>query len=42
LPGAANKILVQKNINGETLEVVYVKENDDYIIITAYYLEEGN
>ncbi|OGC19706.1 hypothetical protein A2282_03130 [candidate division WOR-1 bacterium RIFOXYA12_FULL_36_13] len=23
LPGAANKILVQKNINGETLEVVY-------------------
>lgn len=42
LPGMINKTLAQKNINGKTLEVVFVKENDKFVIITAYYLEEEN
>ena len=41
LPGLFGRNLAQKDFGGKTLEVVYVKENDDLIIITAYFLKRG-
>lgn len=39
LSGLFGRNLAQKDFGSKTLEVVYVKENDDFIIITAYFLK---
>lgn len=40
LPSFKGRILVQKSFNDEILEVVYKKEQNNFIILTAYWLEE--
>jgi hypothetical protein len=32
--------LARKTIGDKTLEVVYIKEDDDIIVLTVYWLEE--
>ena len=41
LPSFRGRSLVQKDFSGKKLEVVYKKQNDTVIIITAYRLTEG-
>lgn len=37
--GKDNRNIAVKNINGEKISVVYVVENEDYVIITTYWGE---
>ncbi|KPK75080.1 MAG: hypothetical protein AMJ89_04915 [candidate division Zixibacteria bacterium SM23_73] len=38
-PSFGGRKCARKMIKGETLEVVFVKENDQTIVITTYWLE---
>jgi hypothetical protein len=40
LPGMFGRSMARKNYGGKTLEVVYVKEKNNLIIITAYFITE--
>ena len=36
------RLITQKNFSGETLEVIFKKQGNNVIIITAYWLKEAN
>lgn len=38
-PSFGGRKCARKIIRGETLEVVFVKENDEIVVITTYWLE---
>lgn len=40
IPGFAGRLLAQKEFSGKVLEVVYRREKETTVIITAYWLEE--
>ena len=40
-PGLFGRALAQKSFGDKTLEVVHVKRNNNFIIITAYFLRGG-
>lgn len=36
------RLIAQKNFSGQTLEVIFKKQGNNVIIITAYWLKEAN
>ena len=41
LPGFKGRTLVQKSFGSNIIEVVYKREQNNFIILTAYWLEEA-